>query len=89
MSANGFVGFDVAGFDPVDDGFARYPAELAGFEYGENVFHGARPFVRLSVRLIHLFQELLFLSTIFLNYFLCNISILYVSGWFYLTYEYV
>jgi hypothetical protein len=39
MAAHGFVGFDVARFDPVDYAFGRHIAVLAGLKDGEYVLH--------------------------------------------------
>jgi hypothetical protein len=44
MAADGFIGLDMSGFNPVDNGFAGHIAKLTGFKNGENVFHGDRPF---------------------------------------------
>jgi hypothetical protein len=39
MASHGFVCLDMARFDPVNNGFGRHIAELAGFVNGEYVLH--------------------------------------------------
>jgi hypothetical protein len=39
MAPHGLVSLDMARFDPVNYGFGRHIAELAGFKNGEYVLH--------------------------------------------------
>jgi hypothetical protein len=56
MAPHGLVGLDMTCFDPVNDGFGRHIAELAGFKNGEYILHDSplSLFIVIIVFLINL-----------------------------------